>query len=575
MFDFLRKIKMGNLLLLAFMLMLAPLAISSYYSQAAVGEMDNSAKSLEYQSIQMEDVGQLRFLIQSRRILVYQLVYFEDKNKIAKLDENLQQINGVLDKLKQSGAPSQQLNEIISKRNTYDSLISPIFSRYTDKEFVKEQIDKAVVVGTEYTAATESLTKAINDNLHNSIKQAEDTKARSTSTSRNVLAIAVLFALAVMVLVRNRIITPLRNSFTKIEKASSTLAESSHQLSSNADVMTQTTVQITSTIGEVANGAVGQSDSAGRASGLVGQVSSAIDQVSDSAQNQVTQISEMMAGMNRLVESINEVSDSASVVANVVDSASQVAGKGKDTVEETVLGMERIKETVLTSAEKIRELGDKSQQIGEIIEVIDDIAEQTNLLALNAAIEAARAGEHGKGFAVVADEVRKLAERSARATGEIADLIKGIQYETQEAVDAMENGTMKVEEGSRLAINAGSAIAEIMGSVKEIVEQITQVSKNAEHMAEASDRVSGAIEAIASISQETSASAEEVASSTNQIVEIIDSVAASSNESAASAEQVSSSIQEQSSSIHEISSRAQHISAMAEELDRLVVGFNL
>jgi methyl-accepting chemotaxis protein len=575
MFNFIRKIRLGNLLIASFLLLLIPLGYSNISAQNGITQMDSSAKLMEKQSVQTEDVGQLRFLIQTRRILVYQLIYFEDKTKIAKLSENFEQISNTLDQLKKDGAPVRLIDDISSNIDSYEAMISPIFSNYRDRVFVKKQVDKAVITGAELTASTETLAKAIDNNMRISITKFDNTEQSTLTTSKNVMMLALIFAVLLIVLMQRSIIIPLRRSFSGISDASNELMGSSDSLSNNANTMSQTTMQITSAITEVANGAVNQSDSVSRASSLVGQVSSAIDQVSSSAQNQVSQISEMMAEMNRLVESINEVSDSANVVSNVVNSASEIAAKGKNTVDETVQGMERIKETVLSSAEKIRELGDKSQQIGEIIEVIDDIAEQTNLLALNAAIEAARAGEHGRGFAVVADEVRKLAERSARATGEIADLIKGIQSETMEAVEAMENGTMKVEEGSRLAVNAGNAIAEIMGSVKEIVEQITQVSRNAERMAEASDRVSGAIETIASISQETSASAEEVASSTNQIVDIIDSVAASSNESAASAEQVSASVQEQSSSIHEISSRAQHISAMAEELDKLVVGFNL
>lgn len=138
--------------------------------------------------------------------------------------------------------------------------------------------------------------------------------------------------------------------------------------------------------------------------------------------------------------------------------------------------MERIKTTVTESGERIKQLGEQSKAIGEIIQVIDDIAEQTNLLALNAAIEAARAGEHGKGFAVVADEVRKLAERSGKATKEIANLIISIQKGTDNAVSAMEKGISEVENGSRFAHDAGQALKEILVTVERANQQVQIIS---------------------------------------------------------------------------------------------------
>lgn len=197
------------------------------------------------------------------------------------------------------------------------------------------------------------------------------------------------------------------------------------------------------------------------------------------------------------------------------------------------------------------------------------------MLALNAAIEAARAGEHGKGFAVVADEVRKLAERSARATGEIAELIKGIQAETMQAVEAMERGTQEVESGSELAQHAGTAIEEMMASIRGVISQIAVVSDNAEQMAFASNKVSQLIDQIAAISEENSAAAEEVAASTDSLVGSVGSIAASAEESAASAEEVSATSEEQAASVQEIAAKVQTLAGMSEELDKWVAGFNI
>jgi methyl-accepting chemotaxis protein len=575
--NWIRNMKQGTILLVGIVITLIPLSVISYYGLTGLDEMNNRVEAQHQLSVQLEDIDELRYLFLLQRVSVYKLLYFLDEKQIGESSKLATQGTTVLEEMKKDGVDPEIISNLTTMRNAYLSATAPTYQNknYTKKEFVLGSSKTAVPAGNAYTEALDKASKTITARMQNSMDQTSQIKEDNKAKMIFAIIIALLITLSTILLARLFVVRPLRRAFLEIAEASEHLTGSSKELSLNTDTVSQTTIQITSAINNVAVGASDQSRNAVEAANLVNQVSSAIDQVSLSAQNQVNRISEMMTGIGQLTESINRVSESAGVVANVVDSAASVAGRGKDAVDNTVIGMERIKETVLSSAQKIEELGEKSQQIGNIIEVIDDIAEQTNLLALNAAIEAARAGEHGKGFAVVADEVRKLAERSAKATGEIADLIKGIQAETMEAVEAMEKGTTKVEEGSELAVNAGSAIAEIMNSVKEIVSQISQVSESAGQMASASSQVSHAIEQIASISQETSATAEEVASSTAQIVSVVDSIAASSEESAASSEEVSASTQEQSATIHEISSRVQGLSVMADKLEKLVEGFNV
>ncbi|MGA9120472.1 MAG: methyl-accepting chemotaxis protein, partial [Bacteroidota bacterium] len=184
---------------------------------------------------------------------------------------------------------------------------------------------------------------------------------------------------------------------------------------------------------------------------------------------------------------------------------------GGQVVDETVVGMKRIAEVVNKSAATVKALGKSSDQIGEIIGVIDDIADQTNLLALNAAIEAARAGEQGRGFAVVADEVRKLAERTTKATKEIAGMIKAIQADTTGAVSSMAEGTKEVDEGIKLADKAGVSLNEIVEVSQKVTDMVSQIAAASEEQSSASEQISKNVEAISTVTAETAQGVQQIA----------------------------------------------------------------
>ena len=206
------------------------------------------------------------------------------------------------------------------------------------------------------------------------------------------------------------------------------------------------------------------------------QISSSTEEMAAGAQEQTSQAGEVASAVEEMTKTILENSKNASVAAETAKLARVSAEQGGKVVDDTVNGMKRIASVVNKSAETVKELGKSSDQIGEIISVIDDIADQTNLLALNAAIEAARAGEQGRGFAVVADEVRKLAERTTKATKEIAGMIKKIQSDTTGAVQSMEEGTQEVERGIELADRAGTSLKEIVGVSQKVTDMVTQIA---------------------------------------------------------------------------------------------------
>jgi methyl-accepting chemotaxis protein len=244
------------------------------------------------------------------------------------------------------------------------------------------------------------------------------------------------------------------------------------------------------------------------------KLSSSSVQIDKNAQEQSSQTTQAASAMEELNRSFIDVAKNTAHAADSSKEASEVAVQGGEIVSETITGINKISQVVNESAETIGALGDSSEQIGEIIKVINDIAGQTNLLALNAAIEAARAGEQGRGFAVVADEVRKLAERTTSATNEISDMIKGFQNGTQKAVESMHSGTKEVEEGVKLSNKAGDSLKKIVESSNNVTEMVQQIATAAEEQSTTGDVIAANVEAIATIAQQTANSANESATST-------------------------------------------------------------
>ncbi len=242
-----------------------------------------------------------------------------------------------------------------------------------------------------------------------------------------------------------------------------------------------------------------------------GEISASTEEMAAGAQEQTRQTSEVAAAVEEMTKTILANSRNAQETANVAKSAKDAANAGGDVVARTVEGMKKIAEVVDQSARTVHELGRSSDQIGEIVTVIDDIADQTNLLALNAAIEAARAGDQGRGFAVVADEVRKLAERTTKATKEIAQMIKKIQNDTAGAVTSMQKGTMQVSEGITLADKAGASLHNIVQVSQQVTDMVTQIASASEEQSSAAEQISRNIGSISAVTSQTASGTHQVA----------------------------------------------------------------
>lgn len=247
------------------------------------------------------------------------------------------------------------------------------------------------------------------------------------------------------------------------------------------------------------------------------QIASSSETMAAGMDEQSGQIQNITAAMSQMSQTVDEVANQSVNAATAADESGRLASEGGGVVRETVDGMQAIRQAVETSAHSVKELGRRGEEIGQIIGVINDIADQTNLLALNAAIEAARAGEHGRGFAVVADEVRKLADRTTTATDEIAGSIRAIQDETTQAVQRMDEGAQSVQYGVEQANQAGDSLQQIVGSAQSVAEMIQSIATAAEEQSSASTEVANNVSQIADVTSQTTESTRQAAVAANQL----------------------------------------------------------
>ncbi|WP_419095855.1 methyl-accepting chemotaxis protein [Halalkalibacter suaedae] len=258
-------------------------------------------------------------------------------------------------------------------------------------------------------------------------------------------------------------------------------------------------------------------------------------------------ISESSKALEEIAIGVQRIAENSSSVSELTVQTAELADEGAKSIELNVNQMNSIYASATESSQIIKALYDSSQEIGKILDVIKGIADQTNLLALNASIEAARAGEHGKGFAVVADEVRKLAEQSQASSLQIADLIKGIQIDTEKSVEVMKGVTTNVDSGLTISKQAADKFVQIVKGMNIITPQIEEVSVTAQQMSAGTQQVVAGVGEIATISKENAVTSDEVVAST----------------------------QEQLASMEEISASANALTQMAEELQEVVKTFKV
>ena len=335
-------------------------------------------------------------------------------------------------------------------------------------------------------------------------------------------------------------ITEVKTNADQLVTASSQIAASAEQTSKNSESSATAVEEMTSTMHEM---------------------SANIQNVAKNTQKQASSVTETSSSIEQMVSSIQRVAENVKRLVSISERSKEAVSSGSEAVNKASFGMNEINTAISQSAQTIMSLGSRTEEMAKIVDVIDDIAEQTNLLALNAAIEAARAGEQGMGFAVVAEEVRKLAERSAKSTREIADLIHSVSKESQNAVDNMTRSTGIVEQGLVSSREVIHALEGIKAAVEEVSKYSSEIGAATQEQAGGSEQIGKAMVNLNEVTQEISTSSEEQSTGAEQVVKAI--------------EKVREMVQQNASSAVELASSAEQLSKQSSGLQTLVAQFAL
>jgi methyl-accepting chemotaxis protein len=515
------NLKVSKKLGLGFGIVLTLLIGLGAFSLTQISKMNNSAVDLATNWLPtLRSLGQMQYDVIDLRRKEMSFLLAANKADIAT----------------EEGRSAAVYKRLVGHMKEYEKLISSDEERKLYQEFgqgldkhesVRLQVNELIKAGkhrqgvqlsqTQGRDTSEALVKKLAETVELNRKGADAATqiAFTAYTSSRywiigALAAAVVLGLFLTIVITQSISKPVQQTVQVLESLAEcdlrdTLdIDTSDELGVMAAALNKTIATFRSMISTI-------SQSAEQVASASEEISSSAGQTAESARRQADQTHQAATAMQEMMATVQQISDNSQKAADTSREAAQAARQGGQVVEATLSSMRNIAAATTKTAALVGDLGKSSEQIGKIIAVIDDIADQTNLLALNAAIEAARAGEQGRGFAVVADEVRKLAERTTKATKEIATMIESIQAETKHAVEAMEEGNREVQVGVEKTSNSGTALQQIISMSEQAGDMIAQIATAATQQSATTEQINANVTQISSATQESSAAADQTA----------------------------------------------------------------
>lgn len=521
------KFKLSTKLVGGFMIMVALLMAVGGVSYMSLNDMKAGSEGIKFSADYDDAIMTVIINIVKQQDAFTDYALTGEEDVLSEIRQFSQNIDRGLEHLREFTKSTKEMKAVDDLEKEHDDFED---TGYKMGKAYRISQSEGNVVMSEFDAAVEDIEKQMETVEEAAmVISTQKLAASEAAASRALKAVASISVVAIIVGLILGIV--LSGSITRPVTALANATE----LMAEGDLTQKVNVATSDEVGEMAHSFNQMSarlsemmreirDSANNLASASEQISSATEELAAGADNQSRQASEVATAMEEMASSVQGTFTNAEKSLEISKKTSETATKGGDIISQTMAGMSRIEKAVSDSAQKVHSLGGRSKEIGKIVEVIKDIAAQTNLLALNAAIEANRAGEHGRGFEVVAEEIRKLAEKSAGSTLQITEIIEEIQSETESAVDSMSSVTKEVETGTELSNETGDSLKEIIRQVQDTLASIELVAETSKQQASVSDQVAASMESISTIVKESAASSEEIAQTAQELARLGDNL---------------------------------------------------
>lgn len=527
-------------------------------SVTALSNINQNGKEMYYDKIvPMKDLNQIVHIVENTQVNLLTAALYEDKRYTIMVEDNTAEITQYIDRLDEAPLTTKEEELFQLFKTDWSELVNGISSNIA--HIRSSDYGKALDGISEDSNKFNNVSSNLNELLQINQKNIQDFNLRNKSQfekSRfNVLfliLIATVFAVIIGVVMGRSIGIPLRKVARRMDNvANGDLTNESLNIQRKDEIgmlvlatnkMQDNLQQVLQQIKQATENVTTQSEELTQSANEVQegskQIATTMEELSDGAEAQANSATMLTESMDQLLHKIDLANKENATTVKEAERILTQTKQGSESMDESVEMIQSIRDTVHKSVDKVKKLNEESQEISKLVQFIQDIAEQTNLLALNAAIEAARAGEHGKGFAVVADEVRKLAEQVTQSVQGITTIVTRIQSHSDEATDVLSNGYTTVEEGSKQIKQTGQVFEKIEESYTSLVGRLQNVASHLEHIVQNSSKIDTAIQDVAAVSQESAAGVEETAASSEQSLSAMEEVSYTAEELARLAEQL-------------------------------------